>query len=156
MFLNIQKKCKFSDVIYNMNGKKLEGIVQEKYLGVKVANNMSWQAQIDMVKSECYKKLDVIRRIFKHCNMEIKEKLYNHLVKQTLDYCCTVWSLYLIGQVKTLEKIQKRPLKLFQIIMILMQIMLTCCIIWTGCPYMTREFVSRQLIMLYKVILWYC
>ena len=73
---------------------------------------MSWQAQIDMVKSECYKKLGVIR-IFKHCNMEIREKLYNQIVKPTLDYCCTVWSLYLIGKVKTLEKIQKRPLKLF-------------------------------------------
>ena len=58
-----------------MNGKKLEESVLENYLGVKVANNMSWQAQIDMVKSECYTKLGVIRRIFKHCNVEIRENV---------------------------------------------------------------------------------
>ena len=41
------------------------------------------------------------------------EKMYNHLVKPTLGYCCTVWSPSLIGQVKRLEKIQKRLLKWF-------------------------------------------
>ena len=59
-----------------------------------------------------YQKLGMISRIFYHCSPDIKEKLYNHLVRSKLEYCCTVWDPNQICLIRSIERIQKKASKI--------------------------------------------
>ena len=55
--------------------------------------------------------MHMLKRIFWKCETKVKENLYNQIVRSKLEYACTVWDPYLIGDQRKLEKVQKRSLK---------------------------------------------
>ena len=54
-----------------------------------------------------YQKLGLISCIFYQCSPEIKEKLYNHLVRSKLEYCCTVRDPNQIYLKQSTERVQE-------------------------------------------------
>lgn len=62
--MHVSRKQACNRHAYYMDGNKLEDTVCEKYLGVSIVNTLSWKKKVDVVKTDCYQKLGVIRRNF--------------------------------------------------------------------------------------------
>ena len=80
----------------------------EKYLGVIISNDLKWATHVQSIVSDSYQKLGMINRIFHHSSRGNKEKLYNHLVRSKLEYCCAVWDPNQICLKKSIERVQKK------------------------------------------------
>ena len=107
--MNISRNAgKMPSSVFYMNGNLLENSNSEKYLGLHISNDLSWDKHIDVLVKDAYKKLGVISRIFGQCGKYVKSRLYNQLILPKLDYCCSVWSPHLKGLQYILEKVQKR------------------------------------------------
>ena len=94
-----------------MNGKLLEITTNEKYLGITVNNKFSWSTHINTVTADANRKLGIINRVFGKCSRDIKQRLYQQLLLPKLEYCCIVWDPHLLGLQRSLEKVQKRALR---------------------------------------------
>ena len=56
--------------------------------------------------------LGIIKRNFKHLNIQCFTLLYKSMVRSHLDYCSSVWNPYHKGDVEALGKSQKRATKI--------------------------------------------
>ena len=106
--MHMGKKSNKLVMDYCIGEKVLETTHCEKYLGLYISDDLTWKKHIDHVISDSSQKLGMINRLFYHCSSDVKTTLYNHLVRSRLEYCCTVWDPYQVGQVKAIEKVQKK------------------------------------------------
>ena len=111
--MHLTKKCSTLKVNYCLGDTQLEETDCEKYLGVLISNDLNWAKHVQSIVSHSYQKLGMISHIFYHCSPDIKEKLYNHLVRSKLEYCCTVWDPNQICLIRSIERIQKKASKLY-------------------------------------------
>ena len=63
--------------------------------------------------NKAYLMLGIIKRNFKHLNIQCFTLLYKSMVRSHLDYCSSVWNPYHKGDIESLEKVQKRATKIF-------------------------------------------
>ena len=54
----------------------------------------------------------IIKRNFKHLNIQCFILLYESMVRPHLDYCSFVWNPYHKGDIEALGKVQKRATKI--------------------------------------------
>ena len=57
--------------------------------------------------NKAYLMLGIIKRNFKHLNIQCFTLLYKSMVRSHLDYCSIVWNPYHKGDIEALEKVQK-------------------------------------------------
>ena len=95
------------EYVYDIRGHFLEVVSAEKYLGVKLDDKLSWNAQVNMVTGKAKGKLGFLRRNLKIHNQSIKETAYKCYVRSTLEYCATAWDPHLDDHVDELEKVQR-------------------------------------------------
>ena len=105
--MQLSKNCNSKNEISHWE-KSIRITNCEKYLGIFISDDLSWKKHIQSIVSSICQKLSLVNRVFYHCSPDIKEKLYNHLVRSKLEYCCTVWDPYQIGLISLLEKVQKK------------------------------------------------
>ena len=73
-----------------LNGKTLELVKREKYLGFVVTDSFYDDEYINNEISNTYARGNTIIRHFKHCSADVKVKLYN-------SYCCSIYCCALIS-----------------------------------------------------------
>ena len=78
----------------------------QRDLGVTVSGTLSWSYQCDHVCTKAYWLLHVIR----HNVPSVKLKRQS-LVKSHVSYCCQLWQTFLIKDIQSIEKIQRRATK---------------------------------------------
>ena len=93
---------------YTLHDHILEEVPSDKYLGITISNDMSWNKHIDQTSSKANRKLGFLRRNIKTRDQALKEKAYNTIVRPTVEYCSTVWDPYYKTQADTIEKVQRR------------------------------------------------
>jgi hypothetical protein len=93
---------------YTMMGVNLEESDSTKYLGIKLQREMRWNQQTEYSTSKATRVLNFIRRNFYHCDLTIKDKLYNTLVRPHLDYASAAWDPHTQKNINSLERVQKR------------------------------------------------
>ena len=91
--------------IHNISLKSFESV---KYLGVTIDSKLSWSDQINALYNKASRMLGFLERNFYKCPKNVKEKVFNALVRPLLDYGCTAWDPYRGWQSDKLEKINKR------------------------------------------------
>ena len=91
---------------YELLGKEIESVQQEKNLGVKSSSQC-----IEAVK-KAQKLLGYIKRQFRTRNKETILTLYNALVRPHLEYAVQFWSPSLRKDIERLEVVQARATKL--------------------------------------------
>ena len=65
---------------YLMDGKILQSVKHQPYLGVVISNDLSWTHHINLTASKANKMLGLLRRNIYSCNSDIKETAYKALV----------------------------------------------------------------------------
>ena len=87
---------------------------QESYkdLGVTLTTSLSWNSHYDRISAKAYKHLGLLRRTFKDYSfVQTKKCLYLSLVRSQITYCSPLWRPYLIKDILSLERIQRRATK---------------------------------------------
>jgi len=80
---------------YKRNGVKLQKVEEERDLGITVANSLKQSSQCAKAAAKVMQVLGLIRRNFVLNDEENFRLLLNGFVRPHLEYCVSVWSLYL-------------------------------------------------------------
>ena len=91
-----------------MCGTKLDSVTDAQYLGIHIHNNLSWNKQSQHAANRAMKILGFIKRNFYHASTNVKQKLYQTLVRPHLEYGIAAWDPYTAKNVNLLEKVQRR------------------------------------------------
>jgi len=81
--------------IYKLDGVKLQGVEDEKDLGITVVNNLKPSSQCAKAAAKAMQILGLINRNFVLNDEEDFRLMFNGFVRPHLEYCVSVWSPYL-------------------------------------------------------------
>lgn len=73
---------------YTLNYAPLTTMTSYKYLGVIIAQNLSWTLHVNYIINNANRMLGFLRRNFSHANTTVKLTLYKTLVRPELEYAC--------------------------------------------------------------------
>jgi hypothetical protein len=111
MLFNVDK-CKVMHFRYNnskstyeMNGKDLEEISEERDLGVIVQQDLKWSKQCSKSVSTANRVLGMIKISFCYLSKDVVLKLYKSLVRPHLEYCVQAWRPYLKKDIELIERV---------------------------------------------------
>ena len=97
---------------YKLNGVSIPTRQTCRDLGVVFSSDLSWTMHYQKISSKVYQVLGLLRRSFASgLPVVCKRKLYTALVLPHLTFCSPVWRPFLVKDIKTLEKIQRRATK---------------------------------------------
>jgi hypothetical protein len=97
---------------YYIGNQKLKVVSEEKDLGVLIDQNFKFSKQCSLAVKKANKMLGLIKRKIKHKSKDIICKLYKSLVRPHLEYCVQLWNPSLKTDIKLLEGVQRRALKM--------------------------------------------
>jgi hypothetical protein len=90
----------------------LEESTVERDLGIQVDNRLDWSSQIDHAKAKAYAALGRLKRTFVNWTPYTFRILFTVFVRPHLEFCATVWSPSNMGDIASLESVQKKATKL--------------------------------------------
>ena len=93
---------------YKLHNHPLELVKTQKYLGVHLSHNLSYNPHIDFITNKANRTLGFLRRNLHNCTPDIKHIAYNTFVRPTLEYCTAVWDPYTKQNRDKLERINIR------------------------------------------------
>ena len=76
---------------YTLHGETLEEVASARYLGVDIANDLSWKTHISRITNTANKSLGFLRRNLRTQNSSIRENAYKDIVRPQLEYPAPVW-----------------------------------------------------------------
>jgi len=99
---------------YMIGNDILKKTIKEKDLGVVIDTSMKFTEQCNTAMKSANSMLGLIRRTVKNKKKDIILRLYKGLVRPKLEYCIQAWRPYSKGEIKNLEKIQRRATKMIE------------------------------------------
>jgi ribonuclease P/MRP protein subunit RPP40 len=99
---------------YMINGTVLKNVEEDRDLGVIIDNKLSFKKQCAKAANKANQVLGMIKRNVKSRNKEVMMKLYKGLVRPLMEYSIQAWNPYKKGDIKLLERVQKRATKMIQ------------------------------------------
>jgi hypothetical protein len=93
---------------YFLHNILLESVTSAKYLGVDIANDLSWDAHINRSTKKANQTLGFLRRNIKVRSEPLKSMAYQTLVRPQLEYASEVWSPHTQNNIDQLESVQRR------------------------------------------------
>ena len=99
-------------VKYELGGRELESILEEKDLGVLITKDLKVNAQCLRSTKTANRVLGMIRRTFSCKDEQTIIQLYKSLVRPHLEYCVQAWRPCLTQDIEMLEKVQRRATKM--------------------------------------------
>ena len=106
--LKITNKKSPINTEYKMSGHVIERINHHPYLGVELAEKLSWGEHINIITQKANRSLNFIRRNLGRCSSKTKEMAYKSLVQPHLQYACAAWDPHQAQHIQKIEKIQSR------------------------------------------------
>ena len=88
--LQITKKAKPLNTKYILHNVELESVPAVKYLGVTIADDLSWSKHIDITTKKANQTLGFLKRNIRVHNKDLKSVAYKTLVRPQLEYASTV------------------------------------------------------------------
>jgi len=99
---------------YSLMGKVIPQMSSCKYLGIILRSDLSWADQVNYTVKKAWKALHFTMRILKKGNSNTKSLAYRSLVRPILEYRAACWDPYREGQIKALDRVQKRAARFAQ------------------------------------------
>ena len=97
---------------YEMEGKKLEQVTEEKDLGVLIDDELKFHKQTAAATKKANGVLGLLKKSFTLLDKMTLPLLYKSLVRPHLEYGNVVWGPHYAEDIKSIEKIQRRATKL--------------------------------------------
>jgi hypothetical protein len=93
--------------VYNVNDVALDSVVSIMDLGVRVSCNLKFSDHCSQIAAKGMQKVNLIYRVFNSRNHIFMVTLYKVYVRPILEYACEIWNPFLIGDIDTLESVQR-------------------------------------------------
>lgn len=94
--------------MYQIHGTVLQHVDSSTYLGVIIADNLSWAKQVNTLAKKANSRLGFLRRNLKNCPQRLKKMSYVTLIRSMLEYSSPVWDPHLRKDVDAVERVQRR------------------------------------------------
>ena len=91
-----------------LNGNRVEEAEDEKLLGVRMDNHVSWHSHIEYLIGKRNSRLYLLKRAKGYLNLRCRKLLFNALVKPIFEYCCSIWGNAPNDQLLRILRIKKR------------------------------------------------
>ena len=91
-----------------LNGNRVEEAEDEKLLGVRIDNHLTWHSHIEYLIGKLNSRIYLLKRAKGYFNLHCRKLLFNALVKPIFEYCCSVWGNAPNEQLLTILRVQKR------------------------------------------------
>ncbi len=112
IFQPTQKKSCTYEILLLLDDRLITQKKQIKFLGVLLDENLSWKPHINYVCKKVSKSIGVIYRARFNLSKSTKLSLYYTLIYPYLIYCNTIWSSTYVSNLKRLQVLQKRIVRL--------------------------------------------
>ena len=94
---------------YTLNGESIKRVACQKDLDVTISSDLKWTTHIENSVAKGYRMLEFLRRhISKDSDARTCRALYLTLLRPTVGYASEVWSPTSIGNLRTIESLQRR------------------------------------------------
>ena len=90
---------------------RLEEANCEKDLGILISDDLRWINHINAIASKANRVLGMLLKTFTSRDMNLWKLLYVSIMRPHLEFESTVWISYLVGDIETLEKVQRRAIR---------------------------------------------
>ena len=111
---NLSRNRIINDTDIKINGQMLSRVACTKFLGVLIAEKLSWANQIKSIKMKISKGTGILNKAKKYINLSTLVTLYHSFIFPYLTYCLEVWEgagdVYLLS----LFKLQKRVVRIIK------------------------------------------
>ena len=91
-----------------LNGNRVEEAEDEKLLGVRIDNHVSWHSHIEYLIGRLNSRTYLLKRAKGYLNLHCRKLLFNALVKPIFEYCCSIWGNAPNDQLLRILRIKKR------------------------------------------------
>ena len=111
------QKCEFLRVTskqysvihnYHMDSIPIRQVSHTKYLGVTIANNLSWNKHIQTITNKARQFNNFLYRNLRQCPSHTKCSCYKIMVHPIIEYVGSVWDPHTLSNINKLESIQRR------------------------------------------------
>ena len=111
-YLNSAKKKVANTISLHLNNKRISETKSIKYLGVQIDSHLNWKEHIQNLSKKLSKSIGVICK-FRHCvSSQILIQLYHAIIYPFLTYGCMIWSSNYTTNIKPIEILQKRSIRI--------------------------------------------
>ena len=93
---------------YTLHGETLEAVASARYLGVDIANDLSWKTHVSRITNNANKSLGFLMRNHKTKNTSLRENAYKAIVRPQLEYASPVWDPHTKDDIQKNESVQRR------------------------------------------------
>jgi hypothetical protein len=100
-----------SETVY-MDGEPLKQVDNERFLGLQVDEDLSWQHQANKVSSTISKKLGMMRRVKNIVGLRTLKTIYNSFILTQLNYGLAIWGGATATVLKRVKLLQKKAIRL--------------------------------------------
>ena len=111
MVFKDQKKLGVEQGIF-VNNTRISKTDQAKFLGIIIADNLSWQPHINYISKKISKSIGIMYKLSKYLNKTALISLYYSLIYPYIIYCNEVWGLGYASHRMKLFILQKRAIRL--------------------------------------------
>ena len=95
-----------------INEHSIESVSAQKYLGITIDKNLTWEQQIDLDCRNVSRKITVTKLLSKYVNQNSLKQYYNSYVLPVFDFGCVVWGNTTNANLTRLIKLQKRAARM--------------------------------------------
>ena len=92
---------------YALNGDDLLLVNEIRDIGVTIDSKLKFSAQCCKISALAYSRSYLIHKCFTSNNVGLMVKAFKVYVRPILEYCTSVWTPYLLADIKRIEKVQK-------------------------------------------------
>ena len=106
--LSVTKKTQPLMFPYTIGGQQLHHVTHHPYLGVELADDRSWEPDLDKMIPKAQRTQNLLRQNLNECSQNTKDVAYKTLVHPVLEYASTSWDPYQANHIDRVENVQRR------------------------------------------------
>jgi hypothetical protein len=93
---------------YQLGDSILDQVDMCTYLGINIANNMSWGNHISSIIKKSNSRLGFLRRNLYKCPSKLRRMAYISLVRSQMEYASAIWDPHMTKDKEALERVQRK------------------------------------------------
>lgn len=112
LFLKKEHKNKNINLELKINRQNIEKVNKIKYLGVIINEKLNVSDQVEKCTAKAAQKVNMLKRMSNKLTFDTKKIIYDTTIKTNFDYCSTLYLNATKEQVRNMQKIQNRAMRI--------------------------------------------